>query len=134
MPVFVFDFFDPFDPVIGNSHAHSKIKSNASFFKRIGQCRHTAYVFGNCNGIGIAIVYQFIGQTQVCDGILVLVAVKVMPVFGKGPAETMIVIHHGSNSVKTEPVQTVFFQPVFYVGKKKMHNGALAVIKTTGRP
>jgi len=115
MPILVPQLLDPFDPMISNSHAQAEIKAYSSHFPRIGKCWHAANIFSQGDGAGIAFVDQLVGQTQVGDGIFILVPVKIVAVLGEITPHAMIVIHHGSDPVKAESVQVEFFHPVFYV-------------------
>ena len=94
MPVFVFFLFQSLDPIVGYSHGHTVIKTDAPVLERYGQARHAAHLFGYGDCRRIDLMYQFVGQSQICDGIHILMTVIVVVIRAESLPEPMTVIQH----------------------------------------
>ena len=59
---------------------------------------------------------QLIGQGQIREGILIHIFAIIIVIGGKGFTQTMIVVEHTCDAIKTKPVQMVFIEPETAVG------------------
>ena len=66
------------EPVIGHSHGHAHIKSDAPFLNGSGKAGHTAHIFSDGHCIGPHLMYHHIGQSQITEGIFIHIAVKIL--------------------------------------------------------
>ena len=86
VPIFVLLFFDGLNPVIRHVHGQAIVKAKATVLKFGSQSRHAADIFSDGDGMGLDFVNQFVGQCQIADGVVVLMAVEVVAVVHKGLA------------------------------------------------
>ena len=78
VPVLVLLLLEHLDPVVGDTHGHTVVKSQASVLYRKCQARHAAHLLGYGYGRWIDGVDQLVGKRQVGYGICVLIAVVVV--------------------------------------------------------
>ena len=94
MPILIFLLFDEFDPVIGDVHREAIVKSVTAVFKRRGESRHTADIFGNGDSIRIDFMNEPVCERQIANGIVILMSVEIVPVAGEILAQSVTVIKH----------------------------------------
>ncbi len=117
MPVLVLLFLESFYPVVGDTHCHSVVEANAAVGHRSCQARHSAHFLGYSYGFVVYLVYEGVGQGEVCNGVGVLGTVVVVAVSAEGLSEAVVVVQHRSDAVEAKTVEVVFFEPVFAVGE-----------------
>ena len=133
-PIIIRKFLDPFDPVVSNTHAHAKVKSDTALLQRSSQTRHTTYILGNCEGIFIHFMDKYIGKGKICDSVIINSLVKVILITYECLLQTMIPIQHTGHTVKTKTVYMIFLHPVFTVGQEEIFSFILTVVKAAGTP
>ena len=134
LPVFVYLFFNGLNPIVGDIHSHTIVKSIPSVFHFGGKSRHTGYLFCNGNSLRIHFMNQFISQCQVTDGIAILMPIKIIPIITECLAQSVAVIEHRSDTIETESVKAILFQPVFAVWKQEMHYFVFTVVEAKWIP
>ncbi len=92
MPVLVFLFFKSFYPVVRYSHRHAVIESHTSFGEGECQTRHSAHFFSDGDGVGIDLMYQYIGKCEICYGICVFCAVVVVGIASESLTESVAIV------------------------------------------
>ena len=75
-----------------------------------------------------------VGEHQVADGIIVLMAVEIVVIVAERLTQPVTVIEHGGHTVKTESVKTELIHPVLAVGEQVMKHLILAVIEAERTP
>ena len=128
-PVLINLLFDGFNPIIGNIHCHAIVESVSSVFCRSSQSGHARYFFGNGNGFGIYLMNEFIGQCQVADGVIVFVTIEIVTVIAESFSQSVTVIKHGCNTVETESVELILFQPEFTVRQEEVYDFVFTIIE-----
>ena len=73
---------------------------------------HTAHFLGKGNGSRMNLLDHLVYQHKICDGILILLAVKIHFITGEITGEAMVIIQHAGDPVETESVKTVLIEPV----------------------
>ena len=134
MPIFVLLFLDGLNPVVRHVHGETIVKAIAAVLEFGCEPRHAADIFRDGDGMGLDFVNEFVGQCQIADGVVVLMAVEVVAVVHEGFAQTMAVVEHGGDAVKAEAIEVEFFQPVFAVGQQEVDDIVLAVVKAQAVP
>ena len=61
-PVFVLQFLDSLDPIVGNVHSHAVVEPVSPVFKRGSEAWHTTNLLCDGDGLGIELVNHLIGQ------------------------------------------------------------------------
>ncbi len=79
-------------------------------------------------------MYKTVCQRQVADGIVVLMPIEVIGVVGECLAQTVAVVEHRRDTIKTEAIKTELLQPVLAVGKQKMDDIVLPVVEAKAVP
>ena len=79
-------------------------------------------------------MYQAVGQRQIANSVVVLVAVEVVTIAAKGLAQSVAVVQHGRDAVEAEAVEVEFFQPVAAVGQQEVQHLVLAVVEAQRVP
>ena len=77
---------------------------------------------------------QAVGQRQVADGVVVLVAVEVVAIAAEGLAQSVRVVEHRGNAVEAEAVELELLEPVFTVRKQEVQHVVLAVVEAQRIP
>ena len=60
-PALVRKFLDPFYPVVGNSHAHSEVKSDSAGLERRRKTGHSAHILSNRESVLVHLVDEDVG-------------------------------------------------------------------------
>ena len=134
MPVLVFLLLDRLDPVVGNVHRHAVVEAIAAVFIFGCQSGHAAHFLGDGDGIFIHFVYQFVGKGKVSDRVAVLMPVEVVAVIAESLAQPVTVVKHRGDTVETETVELILFEPEFTVGKQEMQHLVLAIVEAKRVP
>ena len=92
LPVFIYFLLDCLNPIIGNIHGHTVIKSVAAIFIFCRQSGHSRYFFGNGDGFGIDLMDKPVGKCQITNGIVVLMSVEVISIITECFSQTMTII------------------------------------------
>ena len=92
-----------FYPVVGDTHCHSVVEANAAVGHRSCQARHSAHFLGYSYGFVVYLVYEGVGQGEVCNGVGVLGTVVVVAVSAEGLSEAVVVVQHRSDAVEAKP-------------------------------
>ncbi len=80
MPVLILTLLEGLNPVIGNTHGHTVVETDAAVLELDCQPRHAAHLFGNGDGMGVHLMYKFVGKCQVDNGIRILIPVIIIPI------------------------------------------------------
>ena len=56
------------------------IETDAAVLELDCQPRHAAHLFGNGDGMGVHLMYKFVGKCQVDNGIRILIPVIIIPI------------------------------------------------------
>ena len=111
VPVLVLALLDGLDPIVGDTHRHAVVKTDAAILETAGQTWHAAHLLSDGDGIGVDFVDEDIGKCQVGDGIGILTAVVIVIIAAESLSQAMAVIEHRGHAVKAETVKLVLFQP-----------------------
>ena len=103
------------DPHVRQPHGQTVVKADAAALDGDAHTGHAGHVLGNGDGVGADLADQGVGQLQIGDGLGVGVHGKVHPEIGKGGAQTVIVVEHTGDAVKTEAVEVILLQPELQV-------------------
>src|SRR5512133_2209476 len=115
VPVLVRDLLYHFYPYIRNAHGKTVIESGPPLGHGCCHAGHSAHLL--CHGCCI-LVYrmdELICKRQVNDRITVLVTVEVLLVRDKVRTESVVIVEHTCDAVKTESVKAELLKPVFAV-------------------
>ena len=134
LPVLIAQLLDGLNPIVGHVHGHAIVEAVTAVLEGRGQTRHTAHLFGNGDGVGIDLVDEEVGQGEIANGVVVLMAVEIIAVTAKGFAKSVAIVEHGGDAVEAETIEVELFEPVFAVGKEEMNNFILAVIEAEAVP
>ena len=129
-PIFVYFFFDGLDPIIGDIHCHTVVKTIASIFNFSSKTGHSRYFFSNRYCFGIYFVDKFVGKCQVANGIVILMAIEVVSIVTESFTQSVTVIEHRCYTIKAETVESVFLKPVLTVGEKEMNHFIFSIVET----
>ena len=93
-PVLICVLLNIFNPKIWNTHSHTVVKSYTAILKLGCKTWHTAHLL--CNGycVWLNLMNQLVCQSEVTDGIAVLIDVIVISVTAERLTETMAQIEH----------------------------------------
>ena len=134
LPVLVAQFLDGLNPIVGDVHRHAVVKAITAILEGRGQTRHTAHLFCNGDGIGIDFVDKEVGQGEVADGIVVLVAVEIVTITTEGFAQSVAIIEHRGHAVETEAIEVELFQPILAIGEEEVNDFVLAIVEAKAIP
>ncbi len=134
MPVLVFFLLERLNPVVGNAHCHAVVEADAAVAERKRQTRHAAHLLGDSNCRGLNLVYEYICEGKICEGVGILTAVVVVGIRTEGLAEAVIIVKHRCDTIEAEAVEVIFLEPVFAVGEQEMEHFILAVVETQRIP
>ncbi len=133
-PIFVSFFFNPFYPVISNSHSHPETEAYAIFIDRRSQTGHAADIFSNRNGRRLDLFYEHVSKSQVRNCVLVHALVEIKPVVPESLLQAVIPVQHARDAVEPEPVQMIFLNPELAVAEQEAHGLGFPVIEASGPP
>lgn len=105
LPVLVAHFLDGLYPIIGDVHGHPVVEAITAILEFGGQSRHAAHFLRDGDGVLVHFMYQAVGQCQVTDGIIVLMAIEIVSVVAESLAQSVAVVKHGCDTVKTEAIE-----------------------------
>ena len=77
---------------------------------------------------------QFIRKLKIIQRFQIRIEIEIHIIIGKSAAETVIMIDHAGNAVKSETVKMIFFLPELQVAQQKMQNLHPAVVEQFGAP
>ena len=77
---------------------------------------------------------QAVGKSQIADGIVILMSVEVISIAGESLAQTMTVIEHGCNTVKTETIEMELIEPILAVAQEEVDDFILAIVEAKTVP
>ena len=109
VPLLIGDFFEELNPIIGNTHTQLVIEAYAFFSNRRGKTGQSAHLFGNGQRFGVELVNKLVSHSEIHQSVVVLIAIIIETIIGKGFAQTVIVINHTGNAVEAETVEAIFF-------------------------
>ena len=109
LPVLIFLLLDGLDPVIRHIHSQTVIEAIAAIFKLGSQAGHAADVFSYGDGTGLHFMDELVCQSQVADGIIILMTVEIISIAHEGFTQTVAVVKHRGYAVKAEAIEVEFF-------------------------
>ena len=109
VPLLIGDFFEELNPIIGDTHTQLVVETYAFFSNRRSKTGQSAHLFGNGQRFGVELVNKLVSHSEIHQSVVVLIAIIIETIIGKGFAQTVIVINHTGNSVETETVEVIFF-------------------------
>ena len=77
---------------------------------------------------------EFIGQSEINDGVVVLPSVVIVVVRTESLSQTVVVIEHRGNAVEPEPIEPEFVEPVFAVGEQEVDYIVFSIVETQRVP
>ena len=77
---------------------------------------------------------EFIGQCKITDGIIVLMTIEIVAITTEGLTQSMRIVKHRGDTVKTETIKLEFFKPILTVGEQEVKHVVLAIVETEGVP
>ena len=134
MPVLITLLLDEFNPVVGHVHGHAVVEAVAAVLQRRGQAGHARHLFGDGDGLGIDLVDQVVGQREIAEGFVVLMAVEIVIVAGKSLTQPVAVVYHRGDTVESEAVEAIFLQPILAVGEQEVDDLVLTVVEAETVP
>ena len=103
-------------PVVGYVHRHAVVETIASVLKLSCQSGHSTHLFGNSYGVCVHLVYESVGESEIADGVVVLMSVEIIAIVAERLAQSVTVIKHRGNTVEAESVEMELLKPVLAVG------------------
>ena len=82
----------------------------------------------------IDLMDQAIGQGQIADGIVILMAIEIISIVGESLSQSMTIIEHRRDAIETETIKMELLQPVLAVGEEEMDDIILAIVKAKTIP
>ena len=133
-PVLIPLLLDSLDPKVRNVHGHAIVEAVTAVFKPGGKSRHTTHFLGNREGPRIHLVYQLVGQSQITDGVVILMPVEIVAIVAESLTQSVAIVEHGGHSVKAEAVEMILFQPVLAIRQQEMYHFIFSIIKAKAVP
>ena len=125
---------DELRPEVGDIHREAVVKAKASVLDGSSETRHTAYLFGDRDRIGVDAMDQLIGQREVRHSIGILMTIEVVGVRGEALAEAVVVVQHRGDAVEAEAVELEDLQPVLTVGEEEVDDVVAPVVEAQRVP
>ena len=132
--MFVGQFLDPFDPVVGDAHRHAKIETDAARRQRSGQAGHAGDVLGDGECVRVHFPDEDVREGEIGHRVLIDTAVEIVVVTYKILPETVVPVQHRRDAVETETVDVIFLHPVLHVREEEVLGFVLAVVEAAGAP
>ena len=110
-PLLVALLFQPFDPMVRDSHSHAEIESESAGCERSRESGHAAHVFRNRNRIRVNLFRKHGREGKIGHGILVDTVIEIIVITDEVLAEAVVPVQHAGHAVEPEAVQVVFFHP-----------------------
>ena len=82
----------------------------------------------------IDLMDQAIGQGQIADGVVILMAVEIISIVGESLSQSMTIIEHRRDAIETETIKMELLQPVLAVGEEEMDDIILAIVEAKTIP
>ena len=79
-------------------------------------------------------MYQLVGDSEIADGIVVLMAVEIVVVIAERLTQSVTVVQHGCDAVETESVEMEFLEPILAVAQQEVDNLILAIVEAEAVP
>ena len=133
-PVLVAQFLDSLNPVVGDIHGQTVVKTYSAVFIRKCQARHSAHLLGNGDGFGLYFVYQGVSQGEIANSIVILRTVVVVAIASEDLSQSVAVIHHGCYAIEAETIKAELLKPVFAVGKQEVYHFIFAIVEAKAVP
>ena len=121
-------------PGLGHSHREPVVESDAAVAAGRGQSGHPRNVLSDRDRVRAHGVDHAVGESQICERVLVDVAVEVLRKVGEIDAKAVIAVDHGRDAVEAESVEMEFVEPVAAVGKEEMERLVAAVVEEASAP
>ena len=134
LPVLVLDFLDCLDPIIGNIHRHPIVETIAAVLEFCSESGHSADFLGDGDGLGIHLVDEAVGERQIANRVVVLMAVEIVAVVRERLAEPVRIVEHRGYAVEAEAVEMELLKPVATVRQEEMQHFVLAVVEAERVP
>ena len=93
-PILVLQFLDGLYPVVGGIHRHAIVEAISAILILGSQSWHTTHLLGDSDSIGINLMDEQVGKSEIADGIVVLMSVEVVGISTEGLTESVTVIEH----------------------------------------
>ena len=132
--ILIAHLLDGLDPVVGDVHGHPVVEAIAAVLKACSKAWHSRHLLGDGDGAGVHFVDELVGEREIADGVVVLVAVEIVAVARKRLTKTVGIVEHGGDTIEAEAVEMELLQPVFAVGEQEMDDVILAVVEAEGVP
>ena len=91
-PILILHLLDILNPEIRNTHRQTIIKSHTSVFYCRSQTRHTTHLFGYTNSIGLHLVNNLVGQSEIHNRIAILITIEITGITIKILTQTMTLV------------------------------------------
>ena len=115
--------------IVRDIHLEAVVKAVAAVLHRHADARHTAHLLGDGDGIGVDLVDQLIGESEVHNRIAILPAIVVVGVGAEGLTETMIEVKHRGDAIEAEAVEVEALKPVLTIGEEEVEHLVFSVVK-----
>ena len=84
MPLLIGDFFEEFDPIIGDAHTQLVVKAHSLLTDGGSKPWQSAHFFGNGERFGVELVYKLVSHSEIHQSVVVLIAIIIKTIIGKG--------------------------------------------------
>ena len=82
-PLLILELLDGLNPVVGNTHRHAIVETYAPILHLSRQPWHATHFLSNGDGMGINVVNELVGKSEIGNSISILITIVVVVISAK---------------------------------------------------
>ena len=134
VPVFVALLLEGLDPIVRNTHCQAIVEAHTAIFDRTSESWHAAHFLGDGDSVRVNLVDELVGKSEIADCIAILIAVVVVAIAVEVLSEAVVQIEHGCDSIETEAIELVLFEPVLAVAQEEVEHVVACIVEAEAVP